>query len=237
MKQYHHGYVVAGNIERPVGMYGSSITLAVVVSAIVGWLRARLFCAALSFPSGCHPSSAFEVYRDLKTLSEMSVVACWLVGWTRPPSWRKAVGFLGIFFAFPVVFGGIGEISAMKTSLSGVSLGANAPTAVFGAVFVVIAAFFGRSVWRRRRDRLRCLSYTSSRAAVWSFYTASAVILRLSGYHLHVHHLYVGFLVAIVAGADRDGELSWPDVVCFAVGMSVLVEGVGVYNFATIVQD
>lgn len=67
------------------------------------------------------------------------------------------------------------------------------------------AGWHARAAWCRK-SRTDFIAYVSSRAAVILFYVGAAAMLSLTGSHysaLHVHHLYLGFAIAMWAEFDH----------------------------------
>ena len=99
-----------------------------------------------------------------------------------------------------------------------------------------MAAIAGVIAWHlatvaRRRPWPDAAAYAASRLLPLAFFGSSAVLLRRQHVDMHLHHLYLGWSLALFAELDH-----WLSAVTLAVGSGIFLQGVGAYSFAPIFQ-
>jgi hypothetical protein len=99
-----------------------------------------------------------------------------------------------------------------------------------------MAAIAGVIAWHlatvaQRRRWPDAAAYAASRLLLLAFFGSSAVVLRRQHVDMHLHHLYLGWSLALFAELDH-----WLSAVTLAVGSGIFLQGVGAYSFAPIFQ-
>lgn len=210
-----------------------------VLILISGYLESRLMCELMNIPSDCHGLSTWEAYNDISSIFEKGVVIAWLCNIIEFRKYyasltRREVGCLYLLFLCTgPIFAGIGEIPAMKTSLSSLELDLNASTIVYAVTFILIFSGFLyqlRNIWREHGS-FTFWVYIGTRTLLIGFYAVFGSLLSRR-YKLHLHHLYVGYLVASL-GYDKN-RIS---LLFLVIGSAVMVQGIGAYNYAPIVDS
>lgn len=100
------------------------------------------------------------------------------------------------------------------------------------AVLAVAAAVLAAHLWLAKRGRswAHLGVYALARLWIYAFFGISAAVLTGSGAAtMHLHHLYLGWALAIWAEFSH-----WASGLLLAVGAGVLVQGAGAYSFAPI---
>lgn len=99
-----------------------------------------------------------------------------------------------------------------------------------GAIAGVVGWHIARVVRRRRWPD--AAAYCISRLLLFLFLGGSAAVLRRqSSVDFHLHHLYLGWALALWAELDH-----WLSALTLAVGVGIWLQGVGSYSFAPVFQ-
>jgi len=195
------------------------------------WGLTRLLCDVAGLPSDCRDLDLANAMLDLTALLEKGIVVAAL---TRLPtsvlglSVRARVGWASVTVISGPVFSALGEVPAMQRSLTS-DLGWNAASACYlavGAFVLLVVGAHGVSLRRAPHFRL----YVASRLGLAAFYAAFLATLGARS-RLHFHHCYVGLWVALL-GFDA-GRLS---LGLIAVGSGIMVQGIGAYDWANLVN-
>jgi hypothetical protein len=179
---------------------------------------------------------------DLAALAQLGFVTAVLTGVHTAPRFRwlaQRPAFAALFLLVCFLFGALNEIRGLQVSLSDVG---DWGVAAWVALPLGLAACLLAVVWHvlhvRRTMRLRArLAYLGARCGCLLFLLLQFTILRASppgrrGYEeLHLHHYYLGFLIAIWAAFDH-----WISGCLLAVGCGLLAQGVGAYHSAGLFQ-
>ena len=201
-----------------------------LVLLLTGWVEARLLCSLAHLPRDCHSIDAWGVYEDVTHLVEKGVVVAWLCHaqqlWSAK---RRLLAWYACFLLVGPAFIGLGEVPALKSSLSTYPSGWDAPTVAYTTTFASVLGLVAYQAYRLPR-RVAAM-YLGSRGAIVAYYGVFGALLARD-YHVHVHHLGVGFLIACLARGDRSAlSLGF-----LCVGCGVMVQGIGSYNYAPILD-
>lgn len=139
-----------------------------------------------------------------------------------------------VFLGTPFVFGGFNEIPGLQVSLA--TIGSWGGVAWFVMLFaalvllLVIGWHARRSFLLPRRERV---AYLASRLAVYAFFVLQWTMMKLSppgrrGYEqYHLHHYYIGFLVALWGCFDHPIS-----ALLLSIGAGIMAQGLGAYHDA-----
>lgn len=207
-----------------------------LVVLVIGWLESRALCVWCGFPSDCHDADLWSVYTDMVRLCEKGVCLSWLCDLPsiQPTiGTRKSAALFGLFLAVGPAFARIGQIPALQSSLSSFGARWDAPTIVYLVVFVMLLVLlvYQHVAVGRAHGKRTLAAYAATRLGLLLFYAGFGVALSQQ-YHIHEHHLYVGFVVASAAYGEDTVSL-----LLLTCGSAVMVQGIGAYNYATIIEE
>ena len=217
---------------------GFFVTTAWVGFLLILWAESRALCVHVGLPSDCHAAGPWEVYTDINSLVEKGVVIAWLSNLQNVDEFYGSTGKIratcivsSMLFVGPV-FSLVGEIPGLQTSLNSFELRASLPTVVYSlALISCLAGFVYQRVRIKRVYGAATLgTYLTIRLALIVFYASFALLLSRD-YLIHLHHLYVGYLLACMAYDD-----SFVSLIFLVVGAGIMVQGIGAYNYAPIVD-
>ena len=204
-----------------------------LIVLIAGWLEARFMCSVLHRPTDCHETNRWQVYDDLTRLAEKGIVIAWMCNFRDIRlSRRFRVLWCLLFLSVGPAFIGFGEIPALKSSLSGYPSGFNVPTITYTVIFVILFGVFAYQNYAicNRHGRVAFAIFLWSRMLVIGYYVGFGIFLSRE-YVIHVHHLCIGFLIACLA---YDDSVTSQGFLC--IGAGVMVQGIGSYNYATLIS-
>lgn len=205
-----------------------------LVLLIVGWLEARFLCSMFHFPTDCHDLNTWEIYDDLTRLSEKGIVLAWMCNLRDIRlSRRFMILWSLLYLCVGPTFIGFGEIPSLQTSLSGYPSGFNVSTITYTVIFVLLLGTFVYQNYAifKRHGRVSFAIFLLSRILVIGYYVTFGILLSQE-YVIHVHHLSIGFLIACFAYDDSVTSLGF-----LCIGVGVMVQGIGSYNYATLIDD
>lgn len=203
-----------------------------------GYAEQRVLCR-LGFPNdGLVQIDFLEAFSDATSLLMYGSVLGWFVGITSPrrfhwlfsqQRWYVWATMLGT----PPVYSAISNVGPLKHDLTRL--------ADWGAPFMVLwstamCAILAVIVWHivvvvRQRQWPDAVAYIASRVLLLAFLGGSAVALRLLGVNMHLHHLYLGWMLALWAELER--PLSG---VTLAIGTGIFLQGMAAYSAAPVFQ-
>lgn len=136
------------------------------------------------------------------------------------------------FIATPPIYSAISNVAALKHDLADLSTWSGPFILIWTlgmAAIAAVVAWHVRDAYHRA-GREAFLVYVLSRGVLLGWFALSAVYLARQGdVKVHLHHLYIGWALAL--WADVNAPLS---AVTLAVGCGIFVQGVAAYSFARV---
>jgi hypothetical protein len=225
-------------------MYRRRLRMAAFLAVVLsGYIYARLLSLCGRLPhDGRRSWRAGDVALDLPHLLEAALAVGWLTGIDKPrrASWlaerRQLLFFLAVFIATPPVWGAINNLPGFGVDLTNVSKwGGEAKASLSLACIVGAGALSAQLYTAYFTLRVRSLYvYVATQTCCVSLYLLAVLVVRTDKLELrmaHMHHLYIGLLLASFAQFNR-----WHSGVLLAIGMGLFVQGVGAYGFAPLVE-
>ena len=204
---------------------------------ILGWLESRLMCH-YNLPSDCRTKiNTWNVYVDTTNILQKGSVIILISNFTenikKINKWIKAL-YLGLFFVTGPIFALAGEFPGMQTSLATFTVGFNLSFIVYLSclVITVLLLFYEFLKIFKYYGKFYLSIYGISRFLIILYYFVFSSILSKQNYHIHIHHLYIGFIIACLTHDHK-----WISGISLAIGSGIMVQGIGSYNYATIIQD
>jgi hypothetical protein len=213
------------------------------VLLLAGYGVQRAICP-LGLPDDCLVAVDFyEVFSDITDILLYGVALGWFVGIAQPSraAWlfsRRRWWFFAVFLGTPPVYSAMSNIPALKHSIS-----AGDPASSWGDAFLTLEATAAaavalaitwhlRAAWRRGGPYDFAM-YALSRLLVLGWFGAAAERLaRDPGSTFHLHHLYLGWALAL--WAEFNSPIS---ALALAIGAGIFCQGVGAYSFAPVFTD
>lgn len=176
---------------------------------------------------------------DLAALAQLGLGVAYLNGLHTPARFSWLAGrpqYLLLYVIVLCCFGGFNQISGLQVSLADVGEWKVTAWVLMPAALLLGAALI---IWhllavRRLPPRPR-LAYLASRIAVYALFALRYLIERtkspgrMGWTHLHLHHYYLGFLLAIWGRFDHPLSAG-----LLAVGCGLMVQGIGAYHAANL---
>ena len=174
---------------------------------------------------------------DLAALAQLGLGVAYLNGVHTAARFAWLAGrpqYLLLYLAVLCCFGGFNQIPGLQVSLADVGeWGATAWVVMPAALLLCGAIIVWHLVAVRRLPLRPRLSYIASRLAVYSLFALRYLIERTKSpgrhgwTHLHLHHYYLGFLLAVWGRFDHPLSAG-----LLAVGCGLMVQGIGAYHAA-----
>ncbi|KAL4433829.1 hypothetical protein ABPG75_000270 [Micractinium tetrahymenae] len=216
------------------------LRMAAWLGALFAGYAVQRACCQVGLPyDGLRRIDFLEFFSDATSTALWGAVLGWFVGITCPRRFRWLFSrrrwyAWATLLGTPPVYSAISNVDALKRDLA--HLGA------WGLPFILLwssgmAAIAATVVWHIRqvaatRSRADVATYVASRLLLLGCFAGSAAVLRRQGVDMHLHHLYLGWSLALWAELDR--PLS---AVTLAVGCGIFVQGIGAYSFAPVFQE
>ena len=204
---------------------------------ILGWLESRLMCH-YNLPSDCRTKiNTWNVYVDTTNILQKGSFIILISNFTenikKINKWIISL-YLGLFFVTGPIFSLAGEFPGMQTSLATFTVGFNLSFIVYLSclVITVLLLFYEFLKIFKYYGKFYLSIYGISRFLIILYYFVFSSILSKQNYHIHIHHLYIGFIIACLAHDHK-----WISGISLAIGSGIMVQGIGSYNYATIIQD
>jgi len=208
-----------------------------LVILIFGWLETRLMCY-YGLPSDCRKKiSTWDIYVDTSNILQKASVLILISNLTVniKKIKRKFIIFLYLclFFITGPIFALAGEVPGMQTSLATFTVGFNLSFIVYLSCLIITLLLLCYELYNilKYHGKIYFLCYGFSRFLIVLYYFIFSSLLSKQ-YHIHIHHLYIGFLIACLA---HDHKII--SGISLMIGSGIMVQGIGSYNYATIIQD
>lgn len=216
------------------------LRMAAWLGALFAGYAMQRACCQVGLPQdGLRKIDFLEFFSDASSTALWGAALGWLVGVTCPrrfrwlfsrQRWYAWATLLGT----PPVYSAISNVDALKRDLE--HLGA------WGLPFIILwscgmAAIAASVAWHIKRvaasrTRADAATYVASRLLLLGCFAGAAAVLRRQGVDMHLHHLYLGWSLAL--WAELDHPIS---AVTLAVGCGIFVQGIGAYSFAPVFQE
>ena len=216
----------------------NTITIGIfLLILILGWLEARLICY-FDLPSDCRRNiNTWDIYLDISNIlqkgSVLILISNLTENFTRIVNKLTIFIYIFLFFITGPLFALAGELPGMQTSLSTFKVGFNASfiTYLSCLIFTLLSLTYELYKILRYYGKIYIFSYGFSRCLIVLYYVIFAFQLA-KYYPIHIHHLYIGFIIGCFAHDHK--LLSW---LSLSIGSGIMVQGIGSYHYATIIQD
>lgn len=204
---------------------------------IIGLLEARLMCY-YDLPSDCRKTiNNWNIYENTTNILEKGMVLILISNLTI--NIKKIVRKLSLllyiilFLITGPLFALAGEFPGMQTSLATFTVGFNISFIVYLSCLILITVLLSYELYiiLRYHGKLYLVCYGFSRFLIILYYFIFSLLLSKE-YNIHIHHLYIGYIIACLAHDNK--FISW---ISLSIGSGIMVQGIGSYNFATIIQD
>ena len=216
----------------------NSILISIFFSVLIlGWLETRLMCH-YNLPSDCCLKiNTWDIYVDTTNILQKGSVIILISNFTenikKIRKWIIAL-YLGLFFVTGPLFALAGEFPGMQTSLATFTVGFNLSFIVYLSCLIITVLLLLYEFLKifKYYGKIYLTTYGISRFLIILYYFVFSLILSKQNYHIHIHHLYIGFIIACLAHDHK-----WISGISLAIGSGIMVQGIGSYNYATIIQD
>ena len=204
---------------------------------IIGWFETRIMCH-YSLPSDCHKHiNNWNIYDDTTNILQKGFILISVSNLNENIKKLKNKAFLFIYVSLFLITGPIfaiaGELPGMQTSLATFSIGFNPSCITYFSCLIFTLSVISYEIYKifKYYKYIYLFSYIFSRFLIFLYYLIFSLVLSKQ-YHIHIHHLYIGFIIACLAHDHK--IISW---IALSIGSGIMVQGIGSYDFATIIQD
>jgi len=201
------------------------------LAAFLAWLTAGYGLTRtsihLGFPSDALPADAQAVVSDLAAVYLLGAVLFWLtrVHDATRFEWLSCSAWPLVFLVVSTFFGALNEVHGLDVSM--VSPWGPVAWAVLGLAFGCTCILFGLTVVSACKLELRaCTAYFASRFGVGCFVLAQ-VCVATKQRPIHVHHYYIGFILATMSAFNDSASGA-----LLAVGCGLMTQGIATYRAA-----
>lgn len=216
----------------------NSITIGLfLLLLIVGWFETRLMCH-YNLPSDCnHQINNWDIYKDTSNILLKGLVLISISNLTENIKKIKNKVLLLLYLCLYLITGPIfaicGELPGMQTSLATFTIGFNPSCITYFSCLIFTLSVISYELYKifKYYKYIYLFSYIFSRSLIFLYYLIFSLVLSKQ-YYIHIHHLYIGFAIACLAHDHK--IISW---IALSIGSGIMVQGIGSYGFATIIED